>query len=128
MSRDPYPVTPERTAAYARLTTDFNPIHVDPTFAAATSYGRPIAHGTHALGRAWEAIAAAAVPDGLAGRAVSVRFLAPVFVGESLRVRHAGSDEAGGERFEVVAGAEERVAILATLAPSKKAEDGDAGT
>ena len=40
---------PETVAAYAELTHDFNPIHLDPAFAATTSFGRPIVHGTWSL-------------------------------------------------------------------------------
>jgi len=32
--------------AYAEITGDFNPIHVDPAFAATTAMGGVIAHGT----------------------------------------------------------------------------------
>jgi 3-hydroxybutyryl-CoA dehydratase len=32
--------------AYAELTLDNNPLHVDPTYAAAGPFGRTIAHGT----------------------------------------------------------------------------------
>ena len=35
--------------AYAELTGDFNPIHVDPEFAAKTPMGGVIAHGTLSL-------------------------------------------------------------------------------
>lgn len=31
--------------AYAALAGDFNPVHVDPTFAATTQFGATIAHG-----------------------------------------------------------------------------------
>ncbi len=54
----------EKIDRYARASGDFNPIHVDPTFAARTPFGGTIAHGmlllaylsemlTAAFGRAW---------------------------------------------------------------------------
>ena len=51
-------LTPERVAAYAEVTQDFNPLHLDPAFAATTSFGGPIAHGTLNLALVWEAAAA----------------------------------------------------------------------
>jgi len=54
----------EKIDRYARASGDFNPIHVDPAFAAQTPFGGTIAHGmlllaylsemlTAAFGRAW---------------------------------------------------------------------------
>ena len=54
----------EKIDGYARASGDFNPIHVDAAFAAATPFGGTIAHGmlllaylsemlTAAFGRAW---------------------------------------------------------------------------
>jgi len=54
----------EKIDRYARASGDFNPIHVDPAFAAQTPFGGTIAHGmlllaylsemlTVAFGRAW---------------------------------------------------------------------------
>jgi 3-hydroxybutyryl-CoA dehydratase len=54
----------EKLDRYARASGDFNPIHVDPAFAAQTPFGGTIAHGmlllaylsemlTAAFGRAW---------------------------------------------------------------------------
>ena len=38
-------VTQEQLARYAEASGDYNPLHLDPAFAAGTPYGRPIAHG-----------------------------------------------------------------------------------
>ena len=74
----------ETTLAYAELTADFNPIHVDPEFAARTPYGTPIAHGTMALNLVLEAAVRTfgrARPPG----ALAVRFVRPVPVGRTIR-------------------------------------------
>lgn len=92
--------TPETASAYAELTDDFNPLHLDAEFAATTPFGRPIAHGTMALnlvllsaarslGPAWQ------VDD------LSVRFVAPVPVGARVRAggRLANAENATYEVF-----------------------------
>ncbi len=38
-------ITEKMIADFATLSGDTNPLHVDPDYAATTSYGRPIAHG-----------------------------------------------------------------------------------
>ena len=38
-------ITQEMIDAYAAIAGDFNPVHVDPVFAAATPFGKTIAHG-----------------------------------------------------------------------------------
>ena len=37
--------TQEGVIAFAEITGDKNPIHLDPEFAAKTPFGRPIVHG-----------------------------------------------------------------------------------
>ncbi len=70
-------------AAYAALTADFNPIHLDAAFAADTPFGRPIVHGTLFLALAWELLAGDET-------AAEVRFRRPVFVGEPVRAVREG--------------------------------------
>ncbi len=69
---------------YAELTDDFNPIHVDEAFAAKTPFGGPIVHGTLTLTLVWDLLAALYPERSLAGMKVSVRFTAPVMVGETV--------------------------------------------
>lgn len=62
--------------AYAAITDDFNPQHVDEAFAAATPFGRPIAHGMLSLNLIWQSLRRGlgdALPISL-----DVRFVRPV--------------------------------------------------
>lgn len=68
--------------AFARLSGDSNPIHVDPGFAAASGFGRPVAHGAMLTG--W--LMAAAANSGIEGhlQSTSATFPAPTYADEPL--------------------------------------------
>ncbi|ASP23517.1 bifunctional enoyl-CoA hydratase/phosphate acetyltransferase (plasmid) [Antarctobacter heliothermus] len=70
-----------KTARYAALTADFNPIHVDPDFAQRTPFGAPINHGTLGLSLLAQAIETTLGP---VPHQVNVRFSRPAPVGVSL--------------------------------------------
>lgn len=89
-------VTESAIRAYAELTNDFNPIHVDAAFAATTAMGRPIAHGTMSLGLIWQSLGKHFSADALAGVDLEVRFIKPVYVGDVVT--------AGGEADGAVPG------------------------
>ncbi|WP_041654223.1 MaoC family dehydratase [Achromobacter xylosoxidans] len=76
---------------YAELTNDFNPLHVDPAFAAATPMGGTIAHGTLSVNLIWQSLARTFGAGALERFDLDIRFLKPL---------HAGSlITAGGERL-----------------------------
>jgi acyl dehydratase len=82
--------------AYAGITGDFNPIHVDPEFAAKTSMGGIIAHGTLSLNLIWQSLAASFGTDALRGASLDIRFSRPVRDGDTV--------QAGGRLSEVEPG------------------------
>ncbi len=78
--------------AYAAITDDFNPLHVDEAFAACTPFGRPIAHGMLSLNLVWQSLRRAfgdAMPVSL-----EVRFVRPVL--QDTRVTAGGQRRAEG--------------------------------
>jgi len=80
--------SPELAALY-RLSGDYNPLHVDPEFAAMGGFKKPILHGLATMGIACRIVA------GVVGKykSVKVRFVGTVVPGERLRVeiwREAG--------------------------------------
>ena len=78
-------VTRETIDAYAALTGDFNPLHVDPEYAAATPFGGVIAHGPIALQAVFAAVAtwlgADAVPTGIL---IEAAYRAPVRIDDTV--------------------------------------------
>ncbi len=75
-------VTDSVVQAYAQLTDDFNPIHLDPTFAAGTPLGRPIAHGTLSLCLIWQSLQKSFGDGVFEDVELEVKFVKPVFIGD----------------------------------------------
>ncbi|KDD96985.1 MaoC-like protein [Bordetella bronchiseptica SBL-F6116] len=104
---------------YAELTDDFNPLHVDPAFAATTPMGGTIAHGTLSVNLIWQSLARSLGAAALARIDLDIRFLKPLFAGGAIT---AGGqpDAAEPDRYEVwVKGADGATLIAghARLAP-----------
>ena len=75
--------------AYAKASGDFNPIHVDPDYAAKGPFGRTIAHGMMTLAYASDLMSTWAGDKWLSGGAIDVAFLGPVFAGDALTITGA---------------------------------------
>jgi acyl dehydratase len=83
-------------ARFAEVSGDFDPIHVDEAYARTTPFGRRIAHGGLVLALVSTAsalVSRRARERGSPGAAVSlgydrIRFLAPVFVGDTVTARY----------------------------------------
>ena len=80
-------VTPEDLEKFVDLTGDDNRLHVDASYAARTSFKKPVAHGM--LGASFiSTIIGTRLPgDGALWFAQSLEFLLPVRVGDTLLVR-----------------------------------------
>ena len=77
-------VTEAVIRAYAELTNDFNPIHLDAEFAAKTPMRQPIAHGTISLCLMWQCIGKSFPAHMLGAMQLDVRFVKPVHVNDEL--------------------------------------------
>jgi acyl dehydratase len=97
---DPLPPVPARTpdfevilptslaqAATYRLSGDRNPLHIDPKTAQSAGFDRPILHGLSTMGLAARAVIHACC-GGIAQnlREIGLRFTAPVYPGDTIRV------------------------------------------
>jgi 3-hydroxybutyryl-CoA dehydratase len=80
-------ISEEDVRAFAELTGDRNPVHLDEEYAATTRFGRRIAHGM--LGAS---LVSAVLANELPGRgsvylSQTLRFTAPVFLGDTVTAR-----------------------------------------
>lgn len=77
-------VTDELVRAFAEVSGDFNPIHLDEEFAKTTRFGRRIAHGMLS-----GAFISGVLGDRLAERKIvylsqTMKFTAPVYIGDTV--------------------------------------------
>jgi 3-hydroxybutyryl-CoA dehydratase len=97
-------VTQDSINAYAEISGDFNPLHVDPEAAAASEFGGIIAHGPvalHAFFRAaTEWLGSDALPP---GSEVKVTYRAPTRPGDEVTVRLDELETAADGRTELKA-------------------------
>ena len=77
-------ITQKDINLYAEASGDFNPIHVDESFAAQTPLGGTIAHGMLILAYISEMMTAAFGQSWLSGGKLSVRFKAPARPGDTI--------------------------------------------
>jgi acyl dehydratase len=91
-------ITQDEIQQYAEISGDFNPLHVDPEYAAASRFGSIVAHGPAGLQAVFEALTTWLGTDSLPpGVAVDVGYRAPVRPGDSVTARleqaldHAGT-------------------------------------
>lgn len=70
--------------AFAELTGDTNPVHLDDAYAAGTRFGRRIAHGMIAAGLISAALANDLPGPGTVYLGQTLQFKAPVFPGDTV--------------------------------------------
>ena len=77
-------ITQGRIDKYASASGDFNPIHVDPEFAATTEFGGTIAHGMMVAAMISHTMTLAFNSAWLAGGRLKLKFRTPVFPGDTV--------------------------------------------
>lgn len=100
---------------YAEITDDFNPIHVDPEFAASTPMGGIIAHGMLSMNLIWQALRATHGGEAARGARLEVRFVRPVREDDTVSVRGRPSANGSGSYDVTVVNQQGEPVITGTL-------------
>lgn len=82
-------ITQERIQDYASASGDRNPIHIDQSFAATTTYGKTIAHGMLVLSMISEMMAEHFGLNWAQGGTLKVRFRAPAYPEDHITAKGA---------------------------------------
>ena len=77
-------ITDEMIHAFASLTGDTNPVHLDDAYASGTRFGRRIAHGMIAAGLISATLANDLPGPGTVYLSQSLQFKAPVYPGDTI--------------------------------------------
>lgn len=80
-------ITDEDVRAFAELTGDRNPVHLDESYAAATRFGRRIAHGMLGASLISTVLAGELPGRGSVYLSQTLRFTAPVYLGDTVTAR-----------------------------------------
>lgn len=79
-------VTQDEINAFAQLSGDKNPLHIDPEFASKSIFGRPIAHGVYGLSLISAALGMNFPGFGTIYMGQDAKFYKPIFIGETVDV------------------------------------------
>jgi len=79
-------ITQEKINLYAEASGDFNPIHIDESFAAKTPFGGTIAHGMLNLAHVSEMMTSAFGRSWLSGGKLRAKFKEPARPGDTLTI------------------------------------------
>ncbi|WP_457651690.1 MaoC family dehydratase [Rhodocaloribacter sp.] len=79
-------ITAEEVRAFADLSGDDNPIHVDEEYARGTRFGKPIVHGVYLMGIVSKVLGRDFPGHGSVAVSISCRFLRPVPVDSEVTV------------------------------------------
>jgi 3-hydroxybutyryl-CoA dehydratase len=80
-------ITDDDIRAFADLTGDHNPVHLDDDFAQTTRFGRRIAHGMLSAGLISAVLANKLPGTGTVYLSQSLSFVAPVYPGDTITAR-----------------------------------------
>ncbi|MBA2733136.1 MAG: MaoC family dehydratase [Acidobacteria bacterium] len=80
-------ITDNDIQAFAELTGDHNPLHLDDDYARTTRFGRRIAHGMLSASLISTVLGTELASEGVISLGYTVRFIAPVFPDDTVTAR-----------------------------------------
>lgn len=95
-------ITQQDVQAFAELTGDFNPIHLDPKFARRTSFGKPIVHGMFTSSFVSTMIGMLIPGPGALWTSQKLTFIHPAFVGDEIKVVACVKKKSPGTRTLII--------------------------
>lgn len=102
-----------QSQAFARLSGDFNPLHLDPIGARRTQFGSTVVHGVHAVLKALDVLVGHGLPASLQPDLVACTFSGPVRTGSTIEVFAKAGASKG--RVHVIGQADGRSAFTVIL-------------
>ena len=103
MTAETFHIGPDLVTDWAEIAGDFNPLHVDAEYAAATRFGGPIVHGSLLLALVADRVQDLHGARLIDGGELAFEFRAPVLVGSTVTLEPQG-DSFGirvGEGFPI---------------------------
>lgn len=85
-------ITEKEVQLFGELTGDFNPVHFDEEFAKTTRFGKRIAHGMLSASFISTVLANQLPGSGTVYLSQTLKFTAPVFLGDTLTARVTVTD------------------------------------
>ncbi|HUQ33461.1 MAG TPA: MaoC family dehydratase [Pyrinomonadaceae bacterium] len=80
-------VTDDDVRAFADLTGDHNPVHLDEDYASSTRFGRRVAHGMLTASLISSVLANKLPGEGTVYLSQTLKFVAPVYLDDTVRAR-----------------------------------------
>ncbi|NMD70420.1 hypothetical protein HHO41_08945 [Bacillus sp. DNRA2] len=78
--------------AFAHVSGDFNPVHLDQEYAKVHGFPNRISHGLLTMGKVWSVLSSHFLKPNDLPYSYEMKFIAPVFVGDTvtLSINHVG--------------------------------------